>query len=99
MHTLSREELGRRAESWASTFGIAGALVLAAAIPLSKWGWILFLCSNAGWALFAFTFRYRKLLVQTCVFTFSSALGIANTFWPGNAFQSWLTTALSWPAS
>lgn len=95
MHITSREDLGRAAESWASTFGIAGALVLAAAIPQSKWGWVFFAASNCGWAVFALIFRYRKLLVQTCVFTFSSALGIANTFWPGNAFQSWLTAALS----
>lgn len=49
---------------------------------------MLFLGSNLAWLLFAFLFRYRKLLVQTAVFTLTSLLGIANSFFPGNPLQA-----------
>lgn len=84
-----------RMESYGSYFGIAGALLLALAIPGSKWGWVLFLGSNAAWGVFAYQLRYRKLLVQTAVFTLTSVLGIANSFFPGNPFQSALTSLVA----
>lgn len=77
-----------RAESLGAFFGISGALLLALAVPgYSNWGWVLFLGSNRAWLLFAATYGYRKLLVQTAVFTLTSLLGIANSFFPGNLVQ------------
>lgn len=85
--TIDAGTISSRAESWGANFGIAGALLLALALPASKWGWVLFLASNVGWLVFALAHGYRKLLVQTCVFASTSLLGIANTFFPGNAVQ------------
>jgi hypothetical protein len=82
-------------EGLGANFGIAGALLLALAIPASKWGWVLFLASNAFWLLFALRFGYRKLARQTVIFSGTSVLGIANTFYPGNAFQTWLASVLA----
>lgn len=84
---IDRLALGEAAESWGANFGVIGALLLSTAVPASKWGWVLFLGSNAAWLVFALALRYRKLLLQTCVFTLSSIFGIANTFYPGNAVQ------------
>ena len=78
-------------EGLGAQFGIAGALLLALAVPASKWGWVLFLASNAFWFLFAVKLKYRKLAWQTIIFSGTSILGIANTFYPGNPVQSWLT--------
>lgn len=77
-------------EGLGAQFGIAGALLLALAIPVSKWGWVLFLASNAFWFVFAVKLKYRKLAWQTVVFS-ASVLGIANAFYPGNPFQRWIT--------
>lgn len=82
-------------ESWGAYFGIAGATLLAVAIPASKWGWVLFLLSNLFWFQFAVRSGYRKLTIQTVVFTLSSLLGLANSFWPGNAVQHWIQTIVS----
>jgi len=89
-----RERIGRTAESWGAAFGIAGALLLALALPGSRWGWVLFLLSNAAWLTFALALRYRRLAIQTCVFSATSLLGIANTFFPGNPLQSAMATWL-----
>jgi len=82
-------------ETWGAYFGISGAMLLAVAIPASKWGWVLFLVSNLFWLLFAVRFRFRKLAKQTVVFTASSVLGIVNSFFPGNPVQSWIQSTLS----
>lgn len=84
-----------RLETWGANFGAAGALLLALALPQSKWGWVLFMCSNAAWLLFALQLRYRKLAAQTIVFTATSVLGILNSFWPGNPVQAALTALLA----
>lgn len=62
------------AEVGGAYFGIAGALVLALAVPASKWGWLLFLGSNVCWLTFAYRQRFRKLYWQTVVYTGSSLL-------------------------
>lgn len=77
-------------EAWGANFGIAGALLLALALPVSHWGWVLFLGSNACWLVFALRLGYRRLARQTVVFTATSLLGIANGFAPGNPVQVWL---------
>lgn len=82
------------AEVGGAYFGIAGALVLALAVPASKWGWLLFLGSNVCWLTFAYRQRFRKLYWQTVVYTGSSLLGIANAFWAGNSVQAFLTGLL-----
>lgn len=79
-------------EAMGSAFGIAGALIIALAIPASKWGWLLFLGSNFCWLAFAWRGGFRKLFAQTCAFTLSSLLGIANSFFPGNPIQAYLTS-------
>lgn len=81
-------------ETWGAYFGISGAMLLAVAIPASKWGWVLFLASNLFWLLFALRFGYKKLANQTIVFTASSLLGILNSFWPGNPVQIWIQHTL-----
>ena len=84
---LNTISIGSHAETWGSCFGIAGALLLSLALPSSRWGWVLFLGSNVGWLIFAGAMRYRKLLLQQGVFTCTSLLGIANSFFPGNLIQ------------
>jgi hypothetical protein len=88
-------ERGFDAEAAGAYFGIAGALVLALAIPQSKWAWWLLLGSNFCWLAFAIRHRYRKLMWQTIAFTGSSVLGIGNSFYPGNPFQAWLSGLLT----
>ena len=80
------------AEASGAYFGITGALILALALPVSKWGWVLFLGSNVSWLVFSIQYRYRKLLWQTVAFTASSLLGILNAFWPHNAVQLAITS-------
>jgi len=84
---MNRQSLVGFAETWGASLGIAGALLLALALPQSRWGWVLFLGSNVAWLLFAGVLGHRKLFVQTCVFSLSSLLGIANAFFPGNPLQ------------
>lgn len=74
-------------ESWGAAFGIMGATLLAVALPASKWGWVLFLASNLCWLGFAAALGYRKLALQTGVYTATSLLGILNAFVPGNPVQ------------
>lgn len=91
----SHSTAAARAESWGALFGISGALLLALAVPsYSKWGWVLFLASNGAWLMFAAAYGYRKLLVQTAVFTLTSVLGIANSFFPGNSVQTSIQSLL-----
>ena len=91
---VNQASVARVAESWGAYFGIAGAVMLATALPAARWGWVLFLGSNFAWLLFAFLFGYRKLLVQTAVFTLTSVLGIANSFFPGNPVQASIQSLL-----
>jgi len=92
---LNSESIGNQAETWGSFFGIAGALLLALALPSSRWGWVLFLGSNFGWLVFAAVLRYRKLFFQQSVFTCTSLLGIANSFFPGNPVQAAISQVAS----
>jgi hypothetical protein len=82
-------------ETAGANFGIAGSLLLALAIPASKWGWCLFLASNCFWLVFAYRMKFNKLLVQTIVFACTSALGILNSFWPDNVVQASITKLFS----
>lgn len=82
-------------ESAGAYFGIAGALILALAIPASKWGWVLFLASNFFWLVFAYQMKFQKLFRQTVVFAGTSLLGILNSFYPGNVVQAAITQMVS----
>ena len=82
-------------ESAGAYFGIAGALILALAIPASKWGWVLFLASNFFWLVFAYQMKFQKLFRQTVVFAGTSLLGIINSFCPGNLVQATITQMVS----
>lgn len=79
------------AEFAGANFGIAGSLLLALAIPASRWGWCLFLASNFFWLVFALRGKFKKLFAQTVVFACTSVLGILNSFWPGNAVQAFIS--------
>ncbi len=78
-------------ESAGAYFGIAGALVLALAIPASKWGGLLFLAPNFFWLVFAYQKKFQKMFRQTVVFAGTSLLGILNSFYPGNLVQATIT--------
>lgn len=78
-------------EALGAYFGMSGAMILALAVPQSRWGWVLFLGSNLCWLVFSHRLGFRKLFLQTVVYTASSLLGILNSFVPGNPVQAWLT--------
>lgn len=59
-----------------SALGMAGASLLATKLPLSPWGWVLFLLSNACWIYYAWQMRITSLLVMQILFTATSCLGI-----------------------
>lgn len=82
-------------EAWGARFGIAGAILVALAVPASRWGWLLYLGSNLCWLVFAHRNSYPKLLRQSAVFTVATLLGILNAFWPGNPVQLTLQTLLA----
>ena len=60
----------------ACLFGVLGALLLAMNNRWSGYGFVLFLCSNAGWATFAVMTGSYGLLTSQAVFTGTSLLGI-----------------------
>jgi len=86
--TLDEQTMG-------AIFGVTGALILALALPVSKWGWWLFLGSNFCWLVFSFRRRMRPLFLQTIVFAGTSVLGILNAWHPGNAVQAFLSGLLT----
>ncbi len=60
----------------ACVLGVLGALLLALNNRWSGYGFVLFLCSNAGWATFAAMTGSYGLLTSQAVFTGTSLLGI-----------------------
>jgi hypothetical protein len=62
-------------EWFGSIMGIVGALILAANMPWSGYGWIAFLVSNAAWITYAALGRIKSLLMMQVVFTATSLLG------------------------
>ena len=60
--------------------GIIGALLLASAWPIGRYGWLAFLLSNLAWIVFSVRNRYRLMLYQQLAFLFCSSLGIYNNF-------------------
>jgi nicotinamide riboside transporter PnuC len=56
--------------------GIAGAVLLAANVPASGWGFTLFLVSSLSWAITAWWDREGALLVLQLAFTATNILGV-----------------------
>lgn len=63
------------AEWFGSIIGILGALVLAANMPWSGYGWLAFLASNMAWITYAVIGKIKSLLVMQMVFMATSLLG------------------------
>lgn len=58
-------------------FGVTGATLLAMhTAKWSRYGWVLFLASNVFWIGYAMETNADALLLQQCVFTVTSLLGI-----------------------
>lgn len=56
--------------------GAGGALLLALNCPCSRFGWILFLASNAAWIWYGILTAAPGLVTMQLVFTATSTLGI-----------------------
>lgn len=66
---------------WAGALpGMLGASLLAMNIPVSKWGWALFLLSNVVWITYSYRHRMWGHLTQQAVFTCTSFLGLIRYF-------------------
>ena len=62
---------------WAGTIaGVAGAFLIAANLPLSGWGFVLFLINSASWATAAALQGDRPLLLLNLAFTAANLIGI-----------------------
>ncbi|MFH0134816.1 hypothetical protein ACGLHS_31695 [Variovorax sp. VaC1] len=62
---------------WAgSLLGIAGALLLALNLKISRYGWFVFLAANVAMIAFAILIDRRGLLLQQVTFTGTSLIGI-----------------------
>ncbi|MFN5095967.1 MAG: nicotinamide mononucleotide transporter [Limnohabitans sp.] len=68
---------------WAGSFtGLAGAVLLATNSHLSRYGWFLFLASNALLIAFSLLGGHQGLLLMQCGFTLTSLLGIYRSWQP-----------------
>lgn len=63
-------------EWFGSIAGILGALLLAANIQYSGYGWLLFLVSNIAWIVYALQSKIKSMLIMQLVFTSTSLIGI-----------------------
>lgn len=63
-------------EWFAALSGITGAVLLAANVSLSRYGFVLFLCSSCTWSWVAYTTVQPALLVNQAVFMAINLLGI-----------------------
>lgn len=60
----------------AAVCGLTGTLLLATQGRWAGWGFVAFLCSNAGWLSFALAHGYQFMFWQQFGFTISSLIGI-----------------------
>lgn len=56
--------------------GVAGALVLALNLPLSGWGWALFLVSSLSWTFAGAVMKDMSLVVLQFTFVVVDVIGI-----------------------
>lgn len=62
---------------WLGTVtGVLGALVLALHIPVSGWGWVLFLISSVSWTVAGMALRDMSLVVLQGAFVAVDLLGV-----------------------
>jgi len=59
-----------------TTTGVLGALILALNIPLSGWGWTLFLVSSLTWTLAGAVMRDLSLVVLQFAFVVVDLIGV-----------------------
>lgn len=64
----------------ASACGMAGAFLLATSGDIARWGWVLFLVSNALWIWSGCKAKNNSLVLQYLFFTGTAFYGIYNTF-------------------
>ncbi len=64
----------------ASACGMAGAFLLATSGDIARWGWVLFLVSNALWIWSGCKVKNKSLVLQYLFFTGTAFYGIYNTF-------------------
>ena len=64
-----------------SVSGIAGALLLALRLPISGWGYVLFLISSLTLGIWACWFGASELLTQQLVFTVINLIGVWCWLW------------------
>lgn len=66
---------------WAGSLtGLIGAALLALNMRISRWGWVLFLLSNALFIAFALKSGLNGLLLMQSGFTVTSLLGIYRSW-------------------
>lgn len=76
---ISRDVNALPTLKWAGTAaGVSGALLLAAHIPLSAWGWALFLVHSTCWLAAGSMMRDRPLILLNGTFTAVNVLGCAR---------------------
>ncbi|OEJ63861.1 hypothetical protein [Magnetovibrio blakemorei] len=62
---------------WTGTlFGVTGAALVALNLPVSGWGFVLFLVSSVSWAIAGVVMHERSLLLLNAVFIIINLLGI-----------------------
>ncbi|MBF0251374.1 MAG: hypothetical protein HQL35_12190 [Alphaproteobacteria bacterium] len=62
---------------WVGTlFGVTGAVLMAMNIPISGWGFVLFLVSSTAWTSAGVMTRDYSIIVLYAVFTAIDLLGI-----------------------
>jgi nicotinamide riboside transporter PnuC len=59
--------------------GMLGAFLLALNTRVSRYGWVAFFVANIGMISFAWCIKAHGLLIQQCVFTATSLLGMYRT--------------------
>ena len=59
-----------------TTTGVLGALMLALNIPLSGWGWALFLISSLSWTLAGAVMKDMSLVILQFAFVVVDVIGI-----------------------
>jgi hypothetical protein len=79
-HASTAFQADKFAEWMGSGLGILGALVLAVNTEMSRYGWLMFLLSNAFWIFYAWRKGIRSLLMMQLVFTATSLIGISRWF-------------------
>ena len=66
-----------RVTKWTGTlFGVAGAGLIALNLPISGWGFILFLVSSVSWTAAGIMMREHSLILLNAAFTVINLIGV-----------------------